>query len=319
MRYLILLLPLFLFAIEPIVKFENIKPYYYPKEKVAIKLKIVLPIKENIKIIPPKKIEYSIYKKSPFVYYMDLNFSASKNIGDLVIFGTKIYADINLSKKINIIEFTPPKNYSNIVANSLKITNVITSNYNKNYNLVNFNIECNGCDIRNFSLGLKDEKLTPITTTQASYIGLVPKNKTSLTLYYFNLPNQKFQKISIPLNTKEEIISTQIQINPEDQSIFTPINILLIATIIFLTLIFVLSRLYILLIIPFALLIFFIYLIFPKGSILLQKGTKVQILPTPQSTIIYITKKEEKALVLDRKKDYTKIKIDNKIGWIKND
>ena len=62
--------------------------------------------------------------------------------------------------------------------------------------------------------------------------------------------------------------------------------------------------------------IYLIIQLLPKGNVILKKGTKVQILPTKNSTVFYIVKKETNAKILNKKGNYIKIKINNKIGWI---
>ena len=70
------------------------------------------------------------------------------------------------------------------------------------------------------------------------------------------------------------------------------------------------------LIFPLLFFVIIIYQFIPKGEIFLKKGDKLTILPTYNSTIIYIIKKPQKAKILEKSRNYVEVKVNNKIGWI---
>ena len=145
---------------------------------------------------------------------------------------------------------------------------------------------------------------------------ILPKNKKSFKFYYFNTSENKFNKIEIPIILKENIISTQTDINPNENKFFTPTNLFILTLIAISLIIFLIYQSTWLLIFPFLFSILILIQFIPKGEIVVKKGTKLQILPTSTSTVFYIVKKDTKAKILNKRNNYIKVKIDNKIGWV---
>jgi hypothetical protein len=137
--------------------------------------------------------------------------------------------------------------------------------------------------------------------------------------YYYNTQCDNYEKIIVPINLKEETISTQTNLNPEDKTIFTPLNIFLLCIIALLLIIFLVYQKIWLIIPPLLLSIYLIYLNLPKGNAYLKRGAKVYILPTSHSTVFYISPIGTKVKILKKEKNYTKIRLNNKIGWVKNE
>jgi hypothetical protein len=185
--------------------------------------------------------------------------------------------------------------------------------------MVSFTINAKNANLKDFTLHLKDENLTLVSANKATYFGLVGKDKKKIIFYYFNTQNDNFQKISIPINIKEQTISTQTDLNPEENTIFTPVNILILSFIAFLIIVFLVYQKIWLLIPPILLSALLIYMNLPKGEAFLARGTKIYILPTINSTVFYIAPIGTKVEILKKEKHYTKVKINNKIGWVKNE
>ncbi|GAB6045058.1 hypothetical protein JCM11957_06560 [Caminibacter profundus] len=316
MRVILLLIPFFLFA--EIIKYENLKPYYYENQIINIKAKIVLPKPKEI-IAIPSNVEVNLSKKNPYIYYINIKFKADNIEHKLILVSQKFYKEFDLNSIIKIKKINPPKNYSNILANKLEIINPISSKYKNNNILVSFTLKCDNCNIKDFNLSAKEQNLTLISNNEASYYMIVPKNKKKIEFYYFNLKQEKFNKIEIPIILKQETISTQTDLNPEENRFFTPLNILILGIIAFFLIVFIIYQKIWILFFPLILGGYLIYVILPKGEVILKRNTKVQILPTKQSTVIYITKEPQKAKILNKTDNYTKVEINKKIGWVKNE
>jgi hypothetical protein len=316
MRLLIFFLPLFLFA--EIIKFNNLKNSYYQNQIVLLKGKIILPNDINITPIA-RNVKVILKKENPYVYNITIRFQANNNPHILMLLGPNFYKEFNLNNFIKIIPLeNKPKNFCGVFAKLLKIINPISSKYDNNKNILSFTIKCKECNLKDFNLS-NEQNLTLLNQNEASYYILLPKNKKNLTFYYFDLNTSTFQKISIPIILKQQTISTQTDINPEEKTFFTPFNILILSIIAILLVIFLIYQRVWILIFPLMLGMYLIYTLIPKGEIILPKNTKIQILPTPQSTIIYITKKPIKAEILKKSGSYIKIKFKNKIGWVKDE
>jgi hypothetical protein len=314
---LFLFFPIFLFG--AIIKFQNLQKSYYPNQIVNLDVKIILSKENNLTVIPAKNIEANLTKINPYIYDLKLYFQA-KNANQVLLIGKNFYKDLNLSKIIHYTYLNEyPNNFSHVFAKSLKVKNVISSKYDKNSSIVSFTILCKDCNLKDFTLPVKDQNLTLVSKNEATYYAIVPKNLKHLNFYYFNLKDQTFEKIHIPIILKEKTISTQTNINPQNRRFLTPLNILTLILIAFLIIIFLVYQKVWLLIFPIIVAILFALQFIPKGSVELKPGTKVTILPTNQSTVIYETNKTVKAEVLNKIKGYTKIEINHKTGWVKDE
>ncbi|WP_457564604.1 hypothetical protein [Caminibacter sp.] len=315
-KIIIFLIPFFLFA--EIIKFNNLKNSYFENQIVNLNGRIVLQKEINLTAIPSENMEVNLTKINPYVYKINISFQANNNEHKLILIGKNFYNEIDLNKIIKIKKLNAPKNFSGIYAYNFKILNPIASKYDKNKNILSFTIKCNQCNLNDFNLS-SDQNLTLKNNTEATYYILLPKYQKKLDFYYFDLNTSSFKKVSIPVILKQHTISTQTNVNPEGSKFFTPINILILFLIAFGLIVFIVYQKIWILIFPLILSGFLIYQYVPKGKIVLAKNTKIQILPTPQSTVIYITPKKEKAEVLFKKDGYIKVKINNKIGWVKNE
>jgi hypothetical protein len=317
MRFLIILLPLFLFG--EILKIDNLKKEYYQNQIVNLNGRIILQNDINITAIPSKGIELNLTKTNPYVYKIDIKFKADNNKHSIILIGPKFYKELNLNKLIKIKKLThTPKNFSGVFAKSLEIVNPIASRYDSNKTILSFTIKCKNCNIEDFNLS-NEQNLTLISNSQATYYIMLPKNKKEFSFFYFDLNTSSFKRITIPITLTQQTISTQTNINPEENTFFTPVNILILSVIAFFLLIFLVYQKVWILFFPILLGGYLIYSFIPKGEIILPANTKVQILPTKNSTIIYITSKNETAKVLKREYNYIKVKIKNKIGWVKDE
>jgi len=317
MKFIFLFIASFLLANNLIITYPNLKKEYYKDQIINLTIKVITPKEVNITAFTNFKSKINI-TNNKFTHIINLSYK-DKNNSKLFIVGNEIYKEINLSDLYTIKELPKIENFCKVLADKLEITNIIASKFDSNYNLLSFSIKGKNANLKDFSIALKDENLSLISLNEASFLGLVDKNKTNISFYYFNLLNETFNKITIPINIKEETISTQTNINPTQNTLFTPLNILTLITIGFLIIVFLIYQKIWLIFPPLILTGILIYNNLPKGEIYLPYNTKVYILPTKNSTIFYITPVGKKAKILKTLQKYTQIKIDNKIGWVKNE
>jgi hypothetical protein len=311
----LLIIPVFVFA--AIVKFENLQPSYFPKQIVNLKIKIILSKENNLSVIAPKNFEANLTKTNPYLYNLKLRFQAKDANNSVIIIGKNLYYDLNLTNKIKYKHLTQqPENFSGVFAKSLFVKNAIASKYGKNTAIISFIIKCKQCNIKDFSLPVKEQNLTIVSNNEASYYAVIPKYEKNFDFYYYDLNQQTFKKIKIPVILKEQTICTQTNINPQNRKIFTPLNILTLILIAFLIIVFLVYQRIWLLIFPIVVSILFALQFLPKGKVILKPHAIIRILPTRQSTVIYETNKSVKVDVLNSIPGYTKIKIKNKIGWV---
>jgi len=315
MRILILLIPFLLFASDVIVKYLNLKPFYYKHQIVNLNLKILSPY-PNLVFFNSSNIKIFINQINPYIYEINTSFKADETNKTLKIYSNEINQTIDFNKTIKIKSLPYIENFCGVIANNLQIVNPIASK-EENKTILSFNIKCSHCNIDDFNLTNSNEQnLTINSNNKASYYIILPQNQKKLTFYYYNLKENRFKKIKVPIILKEQTISTQTDINPNENKFFTPLNIFILVLIALSLLIFLIFQKIWLLILPIILSGFIIIQFIPKGEIIVKPGTKLQILPTKNSTIFYTVTKEQKAKILNKRGNYIKIKINNKIGWV---
>jgi len=307
----------FLFNIlfASIVKIENLRPIYYENQVTTFKIKVISNYKTKISIIAPKNTKYHIFNKNGYVHEINLTTTITNPMPKIIITGKKLYKKVNF-KDLNIVKLNPPKNFSGIIADELKISNVIAAKNDDNSVILSFDLSGKNINLKDFHLPY-EEKLTLRSDNLASYYVIIPKNKKNLKFSYFDTKENTFKQVTIPVILKGETISTQTNINPEDNSFFSPLNILLLSLIAFSLIIFLIYRKIFLLIFPLIFAGILIYPYLPKGEIIIPKNTNIYLLPTSQSTAFYITKQEKHTKVLKKVNGYYKVEINNKIGWVK--
>jgi len=99
MRVILLLMPFFLFA--EIIRYENLKPYYYENQIINLKAKIVLPKPKEI-IAIPSNVEVNLSKKNPYIYYINIKFKADNSEHKLILVSQKFYKEFDLNSIIKI-------------------------------------------------------------------------------------------------------------------------------------------------------------------------------------------------------------------------
>jgi hypothetical protein len=312
--FLLFILFIIIWANDLIITYPNLKKSYYKNQIINLKIKILNPKNKDLNF-SLNHGEINITKQ-PYIYILNLKF---KN--DLNNFLTLISQDFNKTIYLNslfktkTVETIP--NFCNVLAENLKIYNPI-STLSNNKILLSFTIKTKNANLKDFKIN-NDENLTIINKNEAIYYTYLPKNTKKFTFYYFNTIEENYKKISIPIILKEETISTQTDINPEEKDFFTPLNILILITIAFFIIIFLIYKKILILIIPIILSTYLIINHLPKGEKILIKNSPVRILPTKNSTIFYKPIVDTKVKILNKTKHYTKIKINKKIGWVKNE
>ena len=318
MRFIFFFIPLLLFSSNLIIKYINLKPFYYKNQIVNLNMKVLSPY-PNLMFFSSSNIQLNIKQINPYIYEINTTFKADETNKTLDIYtnNNNFTQILNLNNIIKIKPLPKIKYFSGIIANNLKILNPISLK-DKNKIILSFSLKCNNCNIEDFNLTdfKTEQKLIIDSNKEASYYIVLPLTQKKLTFFYYNLKENRFKKIEIPIILKEHTISTQTNINPTENKFFTPLNILILILLALTLIIFLIFQQIWLLIFPIILTGLIIIQFIPKGEIILKPGTKVQILPTKNSTVFYVVKKTQKAQILNKVKNYVKIKIDNHIGWV---
>jgi hypothetical protein len=312
--FLFFILFINIWANNLIITYPNLKKYYYKNQIVNLQIKILTPKNKEINF-SLNQGELNITKK-PYIYLLNLKFKNNSNI-TLKILSNDFNKTININSLFKTKTIDKIPKFSNLLADDIKILNLISALTN-NKILLSFTIKAKNANLKDFKIN-KDENLTIINDNEATYYTYLPKHTKKFIFYYFNTTDENYKKITIPIILKEETISTQTDINPEEKTFFTPFTILILGIIAFFIIIFLIYQNICILIIPIILSIYLIINHMPKGEKILKKDSPVKILPTQNSTIFYRPIVDTKVKILNKIDGYTKIKINNKIGWVKNE
>jgi hypothetical protein len=312
--FLFFILFINIWANNLIITYPNLKKYYYKNQIVNLQIKILTPKNKEINF-SLNQGELNITKK-PYIYLLNLKFKNNSNI-TLKILSNDFNKTININSLFKTKTIDKIPKFSNLLADDIKILNLISALTN-NKILLSFTIKAKNANLKDFKIN-KDENLTIINDNEATYYTYLPKHTKKFIFYYFNTTDENYKKITIPIILKEETISTQTDINPEEKTFFTPFTILILGIIAFFIIIFLIYQNIFILIIPIILSIYLIINHMPKGEKILKKDSPVKILPTQNSTIFYRPIVDTKVKILNKIDGYTKIKINNKIGWVKNE
>jgi len=216
------------------------------------------------------------------------------------------------------------KKYSNIIASQFEVKKIKTKQYTNKELIHVLSIKAVNSNLEEFYLNsFKNQGtkvLDSVSNTQMLYYFIItPIDQKSIDFNYFNTKENIFINISLPINIEEKLVSTQTDLNPygNDMKIYKSAAIAMV--VLFFLMIYFFKREFFFLFFAVLFMTLLIYMLYPNKTLLLNKGIKVYILPTHNSTVFSILKKEEKAQLLIRKDKFSKVLFkNNSIGWIKN-
>jgi len=305
--------------------FQNIKEFYYNHQIVHLQLKTISAKSGNIVIKSNYPIEVNTSSDDNITYLSNISFELNDTFPEFNVSlendGIKL-DEINIKVDSTIRNLTPPTNFCGVLAKDITISNPVLTDYNKNNNILYFDISFKDANVKDFKFNKKiDFSLKDRNGTDSlySYSALVLKNKNSFIINYFNIVTNKYEKIPINVKLNDEKVSTQIDLNPVNKTKIYIINGVLVALILLWLLLYYYKRSLIYMVLILMTILSLMFLNWPKPEIILQKGEKVHILPFNHSTVFVIINTPTKAKVLNKANGYKEVEFNNKIGWVKND
>lgn len=224
--------------------------------------------------------------------------------------------------KITPVEARP--NYAHIVADELIVKNYKTSKFDDNSNIMTIEIAAKGANLK--SMWVDDPSIIRqgLNSTRGTYLNqsgfyfvVFENNRTKFDFNYFNAKTKQFENFSLGVRLEYDDLSTQVDLNPQNDPFSAYKKAALYLGVIVLLFMYITSRNSTPLIFACFLIAFNIYSQDPYHVGVVKGGTKVKILPIENSTVFYISDKDENVEVFDRNKDYYKVLFYNgKIGWV---
>ncbi|MBT0882078.1 hypothetical protein [Campylobacter sp. 2018MI13] len=262
------------------------------------------------------------------VYFQANTANAKLNSIDAKLFrNTQEVGNAKISlDNLKIEELKFNKDYVELVASDLKITNLKCTEYDETSVICGMDAKANNTNFNNFSL--KTAKSQSITNVGKDYenakcsIALIfPNNMKNFSFSYYDPLENKFIEYSNKIIVESEEISTQTDLNPITKEINFYLQIgSLILAVICLIIVVIFKRFFSLI----ALAIVFVAFSFIDGgnfsSAKLKSGASVRILPTNNSTIFYKNNDIKEVKIITKKDNFVKIALDeNTSGWVKNE
>lgn len=337
--------------IDNILQTKNVHMQYthypksvYDKQKFTISLKAIISLDNltkidtvfkdsfGVKVLNPMN-EWKVSPEDEHIYTNKFEMIITHDEFKLPLIKIDIYAN-DIYKESTQLQpkevkykkiMVATKNFSNILAKNLKILGQKTKQYDNNHLLTVIEIEASESNLQEFYLegyekqGLESFDSNALKQTVFYYV-ITPIFEKHIQFNYYNTELKKTINVKVPIVLKEDLVSTQTDLNPNNSGFAFFKKVALGVLIAVLVVLLYFKRSIILLILIVILGIFFAKLIMPNPKISLPKDTHIYILPTKNSTIFHITSKVHTVEVLEEKVDFSKVLFENEaIGWIKND
>jgi len=229
-------------------------------------------------------------------------------------------------KKLNVITLNPPKDFSNIIANKLLLKEYKTTAYDTMHNIIVFVLQAENANLKEmhfsgvYKQGIESLSRDKYTKPKVTYYVVIDKNIDFFKFSYFNLIQNKYQQLTIPIVVDDDSVTTQSDLKPRDQS-HDLIKMYIAAAIAFMALvIFLLRRRFIYLILVLVPLAYIAYLNMPQKSVCVKEGANIYLLPVKNSTIFETTQSQQEFTKEGSVEKFVKVQLqNNKIGWVKNE
>ncbi|WP_457744335.1 hypothetical protein [Sulfurimonas sp.] len=228
-------------------------------------------------------------------------------------------------EKLNVIKLNPKRNFSNIIANNLKLNEYKTTSYDNRHNIIVFvlsaeNSNLNAVKFNNvYKQGIESPPDSYLNAKVTCFV-VIDKRIENFNFSYFNLLKNKFELIHIPVIVDDDSVTTQSDLKPRDQSHDILKMYIAAGVAIFGFVLIAIKRKYIYLIFIFVPLGYIVYLSTPQKEICIKKGAQIYLLPVSNGTIFETTTTQYHLPKEGETKNYIKIKLQNdRIGWVKNE
>jgi len=218
--------------------------------------------------------------------------------------------------------------FSNVIAKELEIVTHKTKQYTNNKLLTILELKTTQGNLEDFYLkDFVEQGVSSIeekgTTQTAIYYSIIPLHTKKVSFDYYNSELKSFVRKQSAVVLKNELVSTQTDLNPNKSNVLLYKKIFFGFLVILFFILYLIRRRFLYICITLIFLIIFIVYNLPNERVKIKQGSNIFILPTNKSTIFYKIEKVQKVEVLNQKDIFLKIafkKTDEKketIGWIK--
>ncbi|CBG40198.1 hypothetical protein [Helicobacter mustelae] len=233
------------------------------------------------------------------------------------------YQDSALTPKIalNIYDLKSNPKYSGVVADDLKILRTKTKNYDDMDYIMVLELEGKNANLEDFVLPdsrIKKQEAKKLEDGHGIYYCIFPKNISSLSFDFFSLTTNHFKTLTIPVILSHDNVAAQDDLKPKNIFLLYFTLLLILGILVCVLLYIFLWRSKWLLLLAVLLLCYLLWHIFYRNDIILQPNDVVKILPTQNSTTLFVPTSPMEAEIIGSHENFYKIITkDGHIGWIK--
>ncbi len=241
------------------------------------------------------------------------------------------YKDIAISPKISLDVYNLKNNpkYSGVISQTFKVIHAKTKIFDEENVITILELEADNANLEDFSIsnpqiikqGFQTLSSSSEQNTQHGiYYLIFPKNITSLNFDFFSLVTNQFQTISIPIIISYDNVAAQDNLKPKNIFLLYSTLFLITSILISLALYILIWRHKLILLVTILLFLILLWHIFYHHTITIKAGESIKILPTHNSTTLFIPSQPLEVQIIGSHGDFYKIQTpDDKIGWIKKD
>ncbi len=232
------------------------------------------------------------------------------------------YQDIAISPNISLDIYNLQSNpkYSGVIGDAFDILRTKTKKYDENHNILILEIEGKNTNIEDFKIPLPDIIKQGFQTLEHQigiYYCIFPKTYSQLSFDFFSLPNNQFESITIPIVVSQDNTAGQDDLKPKNIFLLYSTLFLIAALLVSIMLYIFFWRNKITLCLIIGLLIFLLWHIFYRNDFIFHMGQEVKILPTNNSTTLFVITQPMRVEIIGTHENFYKIITpDGRIGWI---
>ena len=267
------------------------------------------------------------YLYDTFYFHVQGNRVKTPDIKTYLVF--KDYSDVlqEVLKGVPIetVRLNPDNDFSSVLADSFKVLDYKTSQYDNQNNIIVFSAEAKMANLQDFSLDIAikegiDAYEQNLSYSNFTYYAVVSKQLNELKFSYFNLKKRRFRDIVIPIIVENDRVSTQTDLAPtQNTHAFKKIIIAGIISVLGLAF-FIFRRKKIYLLVVILPLFFIAKLSVPIEHVCIVEDSNIYLLPMRQGTIFEQIPYRFTTEALGKAQDFTKIRMqNNQIGWVRDE
>lgn len=229
------------------------------------------------------------------------------------------------SQTISIKELDKRDDFCGVIAVDMKIKTYQVSNFDEHNYIVTLSIEAIEANLEDINISIsKESNIESIKRKDAKavldFYVVLPVAQKKLSFSYFNSIKRSFVSFNLPIEVSDASVSTQSDLNPQDDKFERLKRYIVIFLVVFFGLMFLIKRDFLYLVLGVVSFISLLTFYTPHEKICIKQGSPLYILPTNTSTTTTKLDTKTDTSILGTHGDFKKIEYKKGvIGWIKNE